>query len=209
MDSQHPTISNLQQANSEWIKAVLEKDPEFFKRTAKGQSPKILWIGCADSRVPESVIVAANPGDIFVHRNIANQFHLNDDSALSVLAYAVGSVGVEHVIVAGHTKCGGCVEAWKICAHPPPPPVLPNTPLIRWITPLVKLAGELGLASKEKDEAVEILVKESVKRQVENIVKTDVIQKAWAEKKNVHVHGLVYELNTGKLTDLGVTRKGQ
>jgi len=203
--SQTPVIAQLQAANDEWRNAVLQVSPDFFERSAKGQTPKVLWFGCADSRVPESVVLAAKPGDLFVHRNIANQFHPNDDSALSVLTYAVEHLGVQHVVVAGHTQCGGCVGAWN--ASGKPPPADPDVPLIRWLTPLVKLADSLGLASKPQAEAVDILVRESVKRQVENVVHTNIIQSAWADKKDVRVHGLVYELETGKLKDLGITRK--
>jgi len=192
-------------ANDEWRNAVVQVAPDFFESGAKGQAPKILWIGCADSRVPESVVLAAKPGDLFVHRNIANQFHPNDDSALSVLTYAVEFLGVEHVIVAGHTQCGGCVGAWSNCANPPAN--VQDGPLVRWLTPLIKLADSLNLGSKPQAEAVDILVRESVKKQVENVVQTDIIQHAWAKKKDVHVHGWVYELETGKLKDLAITRK--
>jgi carbonic anhydrase len=92
----HEHIQYLLNANEEWAQSVIKDTPDFFTQSATGQNPKVLWIGCSDSRVPESVITASRPGDIFVHRNIANQFHLDDDSALSVLTYAVKVVGVEH-----------------------------------------------------------------------------------------------------------------
>jgi len=205
MASQHPVLSQLQAANDEWRNAVTQVSPDFFQNSTKGQTPKALWIGCADSRVPESVVLAAKPGDLFVHRNIANQFHPNDDSALSVLTYAIEPLGVKHVIVAGHTQCGGCVGAWNHCANPPAN--VPDAPLVRWLTPLIKLADSLGLGSKPQAEAVDVLVRASVKKQVENVVQTDIIQRAWAENKDVRVHGWVYELETGKLKDLGITHK--
>ncbi|KAG8970127.1 hypothetical protein FRC03_011145 [Tulasnella sp. 419] len=95
-ETMHQLISRVQSANAQWAEDVKLAEPSFFEELAKGQAPKILWLGCSDSRVPESVIMAARPGDIFVHRNIANQFHPDDDSALSVLAYAVDTVKVEH-----------------------------------------------------------------------------------------------------------------
>jgi len=96
MTSQFVELNRLLSSNAQWADDVEKAEPTFFKNTLKGQQPKILWLGCADSRVPESVIMACRPGDIFVHRNIANQFHLTDDSAQSVLAYAIGELKIEH-----------------------------------------------------------------------------------------------------------------
>lgn len=260
MASQYPVLSKLQAANDEWRNAVVQVSPNFFENGAKGQTPKVLWIGCADSRVPESVVVAAKPGDLFVHRNIAKYASRPSSSPLAaildlMLSFAASSTPmtiqlsqcsrtpsstsasntVRHssrydhipdipdlVIVAGHTQCGGCVGAWSNSANPPAS--VPNTPLVRWLTPLIKLADSLSLGAKPQAEGVDILVsctsciffpptyrppyqvRASVKQQVENIVQTDIIQHAWAKKKDVRVHGWVYELETGKLKDLGITR---
>jgi carbonic anhydrase len=200
----HVPVLRLLSANSQWSADVQQSLPDFFENCAKGQSPKVLWIGCADSRVPESVITAAKPGDIFVHRNIANQFHPEDDSALSVLAYAVDFLGVEHVVVVGHTECGGaaaCYNAAKAGDLSPP-----TTPLARWLLPLIKLTSTLDVSDKDLTEALPIIVTENVKKQVENISQTVTMKNAWAEKKNVWVHGLVYEIGTGRLRDLDVSR---
>jgi len=156
---QHPALSRLLSANSQWAADVEKSLPGFFKELAKYQSPKVLWIGCADSRVPESVITACKPGDIFVHRNIANQFHLDDDSALSVLTFAIEQVKVEHIIVVGHTQCGGAIACFNAAKNPSPSSN--DTPLGRWLTPLTQLAS--NLQSEFPDGGVSLLIEENVK----------------------------------------------
>ncbi|KAI0698744.1 carbonic anhydrase [Earliella scabrosa] len=188
-------LARLLSNNAQWAEDVQKSEPGFFTECAKGQAPKVLWIGCADSRVPESVVTAAKPGDIFVHRNIANQFHLDDDSALSVLDYAVEHLGVSHVILVGHTNCGGAAACAKAAAAPSAAP--PSSPLERWLAPLVEIA-------KNTEGDLTALVEANVRAQVANIVKTDVIQHEWT-KRDVQVHGWVYELETGRLRDLGIT----
>jgi len=193
-------------SNAQWVKAVNASEPGFFEQSAQGQTPKVLWLGCSDSRVPESVVTASRPGDIFVHRNIANQVHPDDDSVLSVITYAIGPVGVEHILVVGHTNCGGaaaCLNA--VTASTPPPP--PTTPLARWLAPLTALAGTLDLKDIPKPEALTKIAEASVRAQVENVVNSEPVKSAWAAgRKNLWVHGLVYELETGKLRDLNITR---
>ncbi|KAI5999973.1 carbonic anhydrase [Pisolithus albus] len=213
-------LASLLSANAKWADRVNDTHPNFFGQCAKGQSPKVLWIGCADSRIPESVVTDAKPGDIFVHRNIANQFHLDDDSALSVLTYAIHVVGVEHVLVVGHTHCGGaaaCLEAAQAQASNSPPPVSPDTPLGRWLSPLINLVPTLGLEALPAESHLDTIVEANVKRQVENVCATDVIKGAWAaalgdeskEKRQVWVHGWVYDVASGRLKDLGVSRGPQ
>ncbi|KAI0369588.1 carbonic anhydrase [Pilatotrama ljubarskyi] len=190
-------LARLLSNNAQWAEDVEKVEPGFFAQSAKGQAPKVLWIGCSDSRVPESVVTASKPGDIFVHRNIANQFHLDDDSALSVLTYAVAHVGVSHVILVGHTNCGGA-QACHAAAHSPSSPSSPpKDALGRWLAPLTEIAREY--------EDLTELVEANVRAGVENIVQTDVLRNAWAEGKDVQVHGWVYELETGRLRDLGVS----
>ncbi|KAI6117045.1 hypothetical protein EDD16DRAFT_1520243 [Pisolithus croceorrhizus] len=213
-------LTTLLSANAQWAERLSDTHPNFFSQCAKGQSPKVLWIGCADSRVPESVVTDAKPGDIFVHRNIANQFHPDDDSALSVLMFAVNAVGVEHVLVVGHTHCGGaatCLEAVQAQASNSPPPVSPNTPLGRWLAPLTNLVSTLDLDTLPAETHLDAIVEANVKRQVENVCATDVIKGAWAaalgdesgEKRQVWVHGWVYDVASGRLKDLGVSRGPQ
>ncbi|KAH9886646.1 carbonic anhydrase [Cubamyces lactineus] len=188
-------LARLLSNNAQWAEDVEKVEPGFFAQSAKGQAPKVLWIGCSDSRVPESVVTASKPGDIFVHRNIANQFHPEDDSALAVLTYAVAHVGVSHVILVGHTNCGGA-QACHAIAHDPSAEA-PEGPLGRWLAPLTELA-------RAHDDLTD-LVEANVRTQVENIARTDVVQAAWAKGKDVQVHGWVYELETGRLRDLGVS----
>jgi len=213
-------LASLLSANVEWAERISTDDPDFFGHCAKGQSPKVLWIGCADSRVPESVLTGAKPGDIFVHRNIANQFHLDDDSALSVLTYAVNVLGVEHVVIAGHTHCGGaaaCLQAAQAQTKSSDASQAPvsETPLGRWLAPLTKLVTTLDLASTPEQDHLDAVVVANVKQQVENVCESDVIKAAWAayaasekgkdEKKQVWVHGWVYDVASGRIQDLGVS----
>ncbi|KAH9915940.1 carbonic anhydrase [Epithele typhae] len=189
-------LARLLVHNELWAKEITAKHPHFFKDLAKNQTPKVLWIGCADSRVPQSVVTASLPGDIFVHRNIANQFHPADDNAVSALAYAVEHVAVEHILVVGHTGCGGVKAAQDAAGHEPPAP--PETPLDRWLAPLV------ALARAHPGGDLTALVEANVRAQVDEVVKSDVVTEAWAkdEPKGLEVHGWVYELETGRLRDL-------
>ncbi|KAG9308662.1 carbonic anhydrase [Chiua virens] len=175
--------------NAQWAHALDDAEPGFFARSALGQSPKVslivpqrphadipqvLWIGCADSRVPESVITGARPGDIFVHRNVANQVHPDDDSAQAVLTYGVETVGVEHVVLAGHTRCGGaeaCYQSARSSAD------TPSTPLSRWLTPLISLVKSLDLSNTTPASALDLIVHENVKRQVQNICDAEPIKR--------------------------------
>ncbi|KAI0743113.1 carbonic anhydrase [Daedaleopsis nitida] len=189
-------LARLLSNNAQWAEDVEKSEPGFLAEHSESQSPKVLWIGCADSRVPESVVTASKPGDIFVHRNIANQFHPTDDSALSVLTYAVEHVGVQHVILVGHTNCGGAAACAKAAQAPSAAP--PASPLERWLAPLTELA-------KNTEGDLTALVEANVRVQVDNLVQSDVIRGAWAKGKDVQVHGWVYELETGKLRDLGLS----
>jgi len=216
---QHDPLLTLLSANAQWAEDVERVEPGFFEQSAKGQAPHTLWIGCADSRVPDAVLTGARPGDIFVHRNIANQFHPEDDSALAVLKYAVDFLGVQHVIVVGHSECGGAAACLNAAQRPTftkdgpavtVPSLSPEDPLNRWLEPLTRLAGSLHLSTTPKTEALPIVVEENVKRQVENLCKSATLVNSWAssdaKKRSVFVHGWVYELRTGRLRDLKVTR---
>ncbi|KAG1844550.1 carbonic anhydrase [Suillus tomentosus] len=208
----HESIQTLLNANEEWAQNVIQGTPDFFAQSATGQSPKILWIGCSDSRVPESVITASKPGDIFVHRNIANQFHLNDDSALSVLTYAVKVVGIEHVVLVGHTNCGGaaaCLKAAEDAAADTGAPQ-PDTPLTRWLSPFIALVQSLDLSACSASEALDKVVQTNVITQVDNICNSEPITTAWADPnaKKVTVHGWVYDLARGRIDEL-VLREAQ
>ncbi|KIK57645.1 hypothetical protein GYMLUDRAFT_45811, partial [Collybiopsis luxurians FD-317 M1] len=216
--SQHPAIAQMLSANAQWAQDVERHHTGFFAESAKGQSPHTLWIGCADSRVPESVITGAKPGDIFVNRNVGNQVHLDDDNMLAVLTYAVVHLGVEHVVVCGHTECGAAAACFGACSSviPGKKPVTidphpPDAPLNRWLAPLTTLAAGLGISSAPAKQALPLLVRENVKAQVNNLCLTDVIMNAWANGKSpkgkeVWVHGWVYNVSEGRIQDLGISR---
>ncbi|KAJ7343306.1 carbonic anhydrase [Mycena albidolilacea] len=214
--SPHPDLERFFSLNSEWAKRVQSQEPEFFAKSATGQTPKILWIGCSDSRVPESVVTAVRPGEIFVHRNIANQFHLDDNSVQSVLTYAVNHLGVQHVVIVGHTECGGAAACFgAACSaqfnpHAPTcvidPSLEPDAPLNQWLTPLTKLVASLKMSSVPKVLALPLIVEENVKKQVQNLSMAQTIVDAWTDDKKVWVHGWVYDLAKGQLRDLGVSR---
>ncbi|KAI9438001.1 carbonic anhydrase [Lactarius indigo] len=195
------TLAKIFSAHSRWAKSVKVADPTFFKKSAKGpQTPKVLWIGCSDSRVPESVITASRPGDIFVHRNIANQIHPDDDNAFAVITYAVAHVHVEHIFVVGHTRCGGADAALKtIAGAGEAEPVIE-----RWLTPLISLAR--NLSSEASSDPLTRLIEENVHVQVKNVANSEPVRKVWEGKKDLWVHGLVYELETGRLRNLNITK---
>jgi len=201
----HP--SDLIAANKSWSADVKKVTPDFFTESAKQQSPKILWFGCGDSRVAESTVCACKPGDIFVHRNIANRFSVNDDSANAILEFAVKSVGVDHVVVVGHSKCGGCIAA-HASAPPSPSSKPPATALARFIQPLIELRHTLPEGATVNDLAIA-----NIKRSVDQICQSETMNAVWTgsdpSRKAVQVHGMFYELETGLLHDLGITRSAK
>ncbi|KZT18507.1 carbonic anhydrase [Neolentinus lepideus HHB14362 ss-1] len=202
--TQFPVLARLLSANAQWADDVARAEPGFFDAGAKGQAPKVLWIGCADSRVPESVVTACRPGEIFVHRNIANQFHLDDVNAQAVLCYAVVHLGVEHVVITGHTKCGGAAACLAAQDNLAVPAHGLAAPLNKWLAPLVQIASSMKVPAGA-DPSV-ILTEESVRQQVANVCATETIRDEWAKGRAVYVHGWVYELEHGTLRDLGVSR---
>ncbi|KAI5449478.1 hypothetical protein NCC49_004623 [Naganishia albida] len=196
-----PLLQTCLTDNKEWAEKVHVDDPDFFRRSAKGQSPFLLWIGCADSRVPESVVLGRKPGEIFVHRNIANQFHHNDDSANAVLTYAVKHLGVQHVAVVGHTACGGCAAAHE--SPKPDPKEADSTALSRFLAPLIELRHSLPEGSSIDD-----LIVANVKKTVKTVCESEIIQENWKNaqktgKQPVYVHGWLKDLSTGLIKDLG------
>ena len=192
---------NLLDNNKKWVAENLEKDPDFFNRLKDGQQPPLLWIGCSDSRVPANEIIGANPGEVFVHRNIANMVIHTDMSMLSVLDYAVNVLKVKHIIVCGHYGCGG-VQAAMTNSHIG---LIDNW--IRHIKDVYRFHhDELNAITEEKmrfDRFVELNVIE----QVMDLAKTSIIQEAWESGQSVHVHGWVYDIKDGLVNDLDITIK--
>lgn len=189
-------LKHLFDNNNEWARSRLEKDPEFFTNIATHQSPKYLWIGCSDSRIPSTEILNLEPGDIFVHRNVGNLFIHTDFNCLSVLQYAVDYLNIEHVIVCGHYGCGGVAAAMENNQLGLVDNWLCN---IRDIYSREKEALEKIMDEKERyDKLVEL----NVIYQVMNVCHTTIVQNAWARGKKLSLHGWVYDLSTGKLKDL-------
>ena len=187
------SISKLIRGNETWASTKLSADPDFFIRSAKGQAPKFLWIGCSDSRVPAEEITHTDPGELFVHRNIANLVVENDINLLSVLQYAVEVLQVEDIIVCGHYGCGGVNAAMAGV----------QLGLIdQWLDHIKEshqyYAWELEPYPTEEEKARK-LVELNVLEQINNLGKTDIIRKAWAKGSRPSLNGWVYELATGKL----------
>jgi carbonic anhydrase len=182
--------------NKTWVKNKLDQDPDFFNNLANGQKPPILWIGCSDSRVPANEITGTKPGEIFVHRNIANMVIHTDMSMLSVLDYAVNVLEVSHVIVCGHYGCGGVIAA------------LDNKPVGIIDNWLRHISDVYRLHKKEIDSITDIVQKQrrmvelNIEEQVLDLMKTSIIQNAWTKGKFLQVHGLVYDVANGLLKDL-------
>ncbi len=184
--------------NKEWVEQSLAKDPNYFQDLAKGQTPPLLWIGCSDSRVPANEIIGTKPGEVFVHRNIANMVVHTDMNMLSVLDYAVNVLKVKHVLVCGHYGCGGVKAA------------MGNTSIgiidnwIRHIKDVYRFhQDELDTIENEK-ERFNKFVEINVKEQVMDLAKTSIVQNAWKNGQELSLHGWVYGLNDGYVTDLGV-----
>jgi carbonic anhydrase len=185
--------------NKEWVAKKTANDPDFFKRLAQGQQPPLLWIGCADSRVPANEIIGADPGEVFVHRNIANMVLHTDMSMLSVLDYAVNVLKVKHVIVCGHYGCGG-VQAAMTNRHFG---LIDNW--IRHIKDVYRFhADELNVIRDEK-QRFNRFVELNVTEQVMDLAKTSIVQEAWERGQELHLHGWVYDVADGLIKDLDVT----
>ena len=193
------TYKELLSGNKRWVQEKLRQDPEFFERLSKGQNPEVLWIGCSDSRVPANEITGTAPGDIFVHRNIANMVVHSDMNLLSVLDYAVNILKVKHVIVCGHYGCGGVKAA------------MTNEQFGLVDNWLRHIKDVYRLHNKELDKIVDEgerfnrFVELNVIEQVFDLSKTSIIQNAWRNRELPMVHGWVYDLRTGIIQDLGVS----
>jgi carbonic anhydrase len=185
--------------NKAWAKEMKEEDPNYFERLVNVQKPDFLWIGCSDSRVPPDKITQTKPGEIFIHRNIANMVVHTDLNLLSVLQYAVEVLKVKHIIVCGHYGCGGVKAA--LTRH--------SFGLInKWlrnIKDVYRFHQEEIDSLPTEDEKVNKLIELNVKEQVLNLAKTSIVQKAWMKDNAPHIHGWVYDLHDGiikPLTDI-------
>jgi len=184
--------------NKKWVENQLALDPEYFKDLAKGQQPPLLWIGCSDSRVPANEIIGAKPGEVFVHRNIANMVIHSDMNMLSVLDYAVNVLKVKHIIVCGHYGCGGVKAAMGNQSIG----LIDNW--IRHIKDVYRLHEHYLDTIKDEEERFNKFVEVNAQEQVFDLAKTSIVQNAWRNGQELTLHGWTYGLNSGYVTDLGV-----
>jgi carbonic anhydrase len=191
------SIKRLLLANQAWIQEKISMKPDFFTEIAKDQQPEFLWIGCSDSRVPAEDITGTEPGEIFVHRNVANIVHYTDLNLLSVTQYAVEYLKVKHIIVCGHTGCGGVRASMTHQSF---------GSLNKWLRTLKDVYQrnhiELELLSMADDRRLNRLVELNVMEQVQNLAKTSIVQQSWYKSKAPKIHGWVYDMKTGLIRDI-------
>ena len=192
------SYKRLIENNKTWVAAQLELDPNFFDNLSKGQQPEYLWIGCSDSRVPAESITGTEPGEMFVHRNIANMVVHSDMNMLSVLSYAVEVLKVKHIIVCGHYGCGGVMAAMKNQQFG----LIDNW--LRHIKDVYRYHGAELDAIQDEALRARRFVELNVQEQVHDLGKTSIVQNAWKRNQPLHLHGWVYDIHDGLINDLGV-----
>ena len=193
-----PSYEDVFENNRKWIEEKTASDPDFFARLARGQDPDFLFIGCADSRVPANEIMGLDPGEVFVHRNVANLVVNTDINAQSVIEYAVGHLAVKHVVVCGHYGCGGV----KAAMQPADLGILNGW--LREIRDVYRL-HQIGLDAIENEDArYRRLIELNVQEQCINVIKTAVVQKTYLRGGFPKVHGWVYDIGDGRLIDLDI-----
>lgn len=193
----------LLQENKAWAAKKIAADPEYFNRLVHLQTPEFLWIGCSDSRVPANEITGTQPGEIFVHRNVANLVINTDVNVLSVLDYAVNHLKVQHVIICGHYGCGGIKAAITKTDFKP---VL--NMWLRNIKDVYRLHREELDSIKEEENRCDRLTELNVKEQILNLAKTSIIQRAWKNEQRPDLHGWVYGLNDGLIKPIFEMKAG-
>jgi carbonic anhydrase len=192
-------LKRLLDQNQQWAAAITANEPDFFQTLAKQQSPKYLWIGCADSRVPATQLVGMVPGEMFVHRNVANVVVHTDFNCLSVMQYAVDVLKVEHIIVCGHHGCGGVKAA------------MDNLQLglidnwLRHVQDVIRDHEHALLDIQDETKRLDRLCELNVVEQVLNVARTTIVQSAWQRGQELVVHGWIYGLEDGLLRDLGIS----
>lgn len=190
------TLPELFANNRAWAANISAQDPEFFQQLAHQQNPHHMWIGCADSRVPANEIVGLRPGEMFVHRNVANVVVHTDLNCLSTIQYAVDVLKVEHIIVCGHYGCGGIAAAWR---------GRPLGLIDNWLRHVQDVADRHRpfLQSLEDEAAIDCLCVLNVIEQAQNVCRTTMVHDAWSRGQPLTVHGWVYRLSDGLIRDLG------
>lgn len=193
------SIQHLFDSNIKWAEEIKKDNPDFFKLLSEQQSPKYLWIGCSDSRVPANTLMGLLPGEVFVHRNIANQVIHTDLNCLSVLQFAVEVLKVKHVIVCGHYGCGGIKAALDDNSHG----LIDNW--LRHIEDVHRFNQEKLDAVTDPSEKADLMSELNVIEQVANVSKTTILKNAWDKKQDITVHGFIYNIHDGILKDLDVS----
>ncbi|CCG88558.1 carbonic anhydrase [Erwinia piriflorinigrans] len=196
------TLKPLLAKNRSWALQRQQRDPQYFRQNVDGQQPHSLWIGCSDSRVPAEVLTGAHPGELFVHRNIANMVVSNDDNFMSVLQYAIEYLQVSRIVLCGHYGCGGVQAALTL---PDIPLNDENSALARRITLLREaLSADLAAPDAQEDDVARLnrLVEANVLAQFSQLVKTVPVVNAWRKGADLDVFGCVYDLHSGHLKEL-------
>ena len=193
------SIKNLLENNKNWVANKLAIDPTYFEKLSNSQNPEYLWIGCSDSRVPANQITGTLPGDIFVHRNIANMVVHSDMNMLSVLSYAVEVLKVKHIIVCGHYGCGGVIAAMENKQFG----LIDNW--LRHIKDVYRYHHKELDAIEDTTQRARRFVEVNVMEQVHDLGKTSIVQNAWKNNQPLHVHGWVYDIHDGIIKDLNVS----
>ena len=194
-------LKHLFDNNQEWAKGILKKDPNFFAKLSKQQAPEILWIGCSDSRVPANEIINLPPGEVFVHRNIANVVVHTDLNCLSVIQFAVDVLKVKHIIVCGHYGCGGIKASMEDKNHG----LIDNW--LRHIKDVSRFNAE-QLNNTDENKRFDLLCELNVIEQAKNVANTTIVKNAWKNGAELSIHGWVYGINNGIIKDLNTTISG-
>lgn len=190
------TLDYLFDQNVAWAHRKTRDDPQFFRRLAEQQSPRLLWIGCSDSRISANDVLGLDPGEVFVHRNIANVVHTSDMNVLSVLEFAVTQLRVEHVIVCGHYGCGGVARALAESR---------GALLDHWLQPISMLYRKHRQAfdAMPPEVRAQRMCEINVEMQVRRLAATPIVEDAWMRRQALHLHGWIYAIHDGLLRDLG------
>jgi carbonic anhydrase len=192
------TLSKLFDSNRAWAAEISAREPGFFRELARRQTPEYLWIGCSDSRVPSTQLVSLSPGEMFVHRNVANLVVHTDLNCLSVMQYAVDALKVRHIIVCGHYGCGGVQAALESASLG----LIDNW--LRHVQDVAEKHAAALAAAEDSAARLRLLCELNVREQVWNVCRTTVVQAAWARGQELSVHGWIYALEDGLLRDLGL-----